>query len=229
MIRTTLAELFAFLRHPQPMEASGLNADGAVSRWLVLTAFQIGVLGLAVMPLIALWQKAFALSPPNAFEGLGPLALWGGAVLLAPVLEELFFRGWMSGTRRALALMAVVVAGLVLFVALGRGKPLVGGGILLATVIVASLAWWRMRRDKAVPQWFARHFGLLLYGTTALFAAMHLANYAVITLAAVPMVLPQFWSGLMFAHMRVRLGLLASTLNHIASNAIVLAVALAAG
>lgn len=229
MIRTTLAELFAFLRHPVPMEASGLNADGAMGRWLVLAVFQLGVLGLVIMPLIALWQKAFALSPPNAFEGLGPLALWGGAVLLAPVLEELFFRGWMSGTRRALALMVVVVAGLLLFVALGRGKPLIGGGILLVTIIVAGAIWWLKRRDKTRPQWFVRHFPLLVYGTTAIFAAMHLFNYATITLVAVPMVLPQFWSGLMFAHMRVRLGLLASILNHIASNAIVLSVALASG
>ena len=73
------------------------------------------------------------------------------------------------------------------------------------------------------------HFALLLYGTTAMFAAMHLFNYPTITLVAVPMVLPQFWSGLMFAHTRVRLGLLASILNHIASNAIVLAVALLGG
>lgn len=226
MIRTTLAELIAFLRRPVPMEASGLNDDGALSRWVVLAAFQIGVLGLVVMPLIALWQKAFALSPPNAFEGLGPLALWGGAVLLAPVLEELFFRGWMSGTRRALALMGVVLVGLTLFIAFGRGKPLAGGGILLITIVAAGVVWWRKRRDRSVPAWFSRHFALLVYGTTALFAAMHLANYASVTLAAVPMVLPQFWSGLMFAHMRVRLGLLASILNHIASNAIVLAVAL---
>ncbi|MBF9151231.1 CPBP family glutamic-type intramembrane protease [Novosphingobium jiangmenense] len=229
MIRATLAELFAFLRRPVPMAASGLNADGAIGRWLVLAAFQLGVLGLVVMPLVALWQKAFALSPPDAFEGLGPLALWGGAVLLAPVLEELFFRGWMSGTRRVLALMGVVVAGLLLFIAFGRGKPLVGGGILLATVAVAAGLWWRMRRDKAVPDWFSRHFALLIYGTTAIFAAMHLFNYPTITLVAVPMVLPQFWSGLMFAHIRVRLGLLASILNHIASNAIVLAVALSWG
>ncbi|OZA57164.1 MAG: hypothetical protein B7X78_09555, partial [Sphingomonadales bacterium 39-62-4] len=97
MIRSTLTELMAFLRNPRPMEATGLNADGAIPRWLVLSALQIAVLGLVVMPLILTWQKAFGLPSPNAFEGLSPLALWGGAVLLAPVLEELFFRGWMSG------------------------------------------------------------------------------------------------------------------------------------
>ena len=148
MIRATLVELFAFLRRPVPMEASGLNAEGAVPRWLVLATFQILVLGLGVMPLMLAWQKAFDLPSPDAFEGLGPLALWGGAVLLGPVLEELFFRGWMSGTRRVLALMGVVVAGLALFVALGRGKPLIGGVILLATVLAAAIVWWRLRRRR---------------------------------------------------------------------------------
>lgn len=211
------------------MQASGLQADGAIPRWLVLAAFQIGVLALVVMPLVAAWQKAFALSPPNAFEGLGPLALWGGAVLLGPVLEELFFRGWMSGTRRALWLMAVILAGLVLFAALGRGKPLVGGGILLATVVVAAIVWWRLRRRTDVPAAFVRAFPALFYCTTAIFAAMHLFNYPTITLVAVPMVLPQLWSGVMFGYMRVRIGLAGSILNHIASNAIMLTAALLAG
>ena len=177
MIRDLLAELLAFLRRPAPMQASGLQADGAISRWLVLAAFQIVGLGLVVMPVMLAWQKAFALPSPDAFEGLGPLALWGGAVLLGPVLEELFFRGWMSGTRRALGLMAVVVAGFGLFIALGRGKPLIGGGILLATVVVAAIVWWRMRRQTEVPAGFVRAFPAVFYGTTAIFAAMHLANY----------------------------------------------------
>lgn len=229
MIRTTLAELFAFLRRPIPMEASGLQADGAISRWLVLTAFQILSLGLVVMPVMLAWQKAFALPSPDAFEGLKPLALWGGVVLLGPVLEELFFRGWMSGSRRTLMLMVVVLVGLALFVAIGRGRPLVGGGILLVTVIVAATIWWRLRRRQDVPAWFLRAFPALFYGTTTIFAAMHLLNYPTISLLAVPMVLPQFWSGLMFGHMRVRIGLAGSILNHIASNALMLTAALLGG
>lgn len=229
MIRDLLAELLAFLRRPAPMQASGLQADGAISRWLVLTVFQILLLGFVVMPIMLAWQKAFALPSPDAFEGLGPLALWGGAVLLGPVLEELFFRGWMSGTRRALWLMAVAVAGLALFVALGRGKPLVGGGILLATVVVAAIVWWRLRKRTDVPAGFVRAFPALFYLTTAVFAAMHLFNYPSISLLAVPMVLPQFWSGVMFGHMRVRIGLAGSILNHIASNTIMLTAALLGG
>ncbi|NLR69849.1 CPBP family intramembrane metalloprotease [Novosphingobium sp. ERN07] len=227
MLRSTLNDLVAFLRNPRPMQADGLNTDGAIARWLVLAALQIAVLGVLVMPLILLWQKAFNLPSPNAFDGMSPLALWGGAVLLAPVLEELFFRGWMSGRPAALWLMGVLIAGLVLFAALGRGNALAAVAIVLLTLIAAGVAWWRTRGDRTVPGWFERAFPWLFYGGTIIFALMHVFNYPQVTLVVLPMVLPQFWTGLMLAHMRVRLGLFAAILNHIVSNAIMLTMALA--
>lgn len=224
-----LADIPAFLRRPRPMAAEGLNADGAIGRWLVLSGFQVAVLGLVVMPLILLWQTAFGLPAPTAFEGLGPLALWGGAVILAPVLEELFFRGWMSGRPAALWLMAVTVAGLALFVAVGRGRPLIGGSLLVAAAVAGGAGWWRKRRETAAPTWFAGAFPTLFYGATAIFALMHVFNYPAVSLLVAPMVLPQFWSGLMLGYIRVRQGLLAAILAHIASNAIMLSAALATG
>ncbi|HQS71001.1 MAG: hypothetical protein B7Y36_04205 [Novosphingobium sp. 28-62-57] len=229
MIRAALTEFAIFLRNPRPMSASGLNADGAVARWLVLSVLQIVVLGLVVMPLILAWQKAFGLPSPNAFDGLSPLALWGGAVLLAPVLEELFFRGWMSGRPAALWLTLVVIAGLGLFAAFGRGNPLAAGAIWLGTAIVAGAAWWRTRRDKQVSATFTRAFPVLFYLVTVLFALMHVFNYPHVSAVVLPMVLPQFWSGLMLGYIRVRLGLLAAILAHVASNAVMLTAALVTG
>lgn len=226
MLRHTLTDLATFLRNPRPMQAEGLNADGAIMRWLVLVSLQIAVLGLVVMPLILLWQKAFDLPSPDAFDGMSPLALWGGAVLLAPVLEELFFRGWMSGRPAGLWLMAVLIAGLALFVAFGRGDVLIAGAIAVSTLIAAVVAWWRTRRESVAPDWFVRAFPWLFYGGTMVFALMHVFNYPQVTWVVLPMVLPQFWTGLMLAHMRVRLGLPAAILNHIASNAVMLTAAL---
>ncbi|HQS95001.1 MAG: hypothetical protein B7X90_10420 [Novosphingobium sp. 17-62-19] len=229
MIRSTLTELMAFLRNPRPMEATGLNADGAIPRWLVLSALQIAVLGLVVMPLILTWQKAFGLPSPNAFEGLSPLALWGGAVLLAPVLEELFFRGWMSGRPAALWLTGIVIAALALFMMVGKGNPLATGAILLGTLIAAGVAWLLTRRIGGAPGWFMRVFPVMFYLVTALFALMHVFNYPQVSAVVLPMVLPQFWSGLMLGYIRVRQGLLAAILAHVASNAVMLTAASAAG
>lgn len=228
MIRTVLAELRSFFAHPAPQQASGLNAPGAIPHWALLTTIQVAVLGLMIMPLILVWQKAFALSPPNAFEGMGPLALWGGAVILGPVLEELFFRGWMSGTRRALTVMGVILVGFCIVVAL-RGNRTAVAITLVATLLAALVTLWIKRRDSHVPAGFGKVFPALFYGTTAIFAALHLFNYPAISLVAVPMVLPQFWSGLMFGHMRVKLGLQAGILNHIVSNAVMLGAALITG
>ena len=229
MIRPILTELLAFLRNPRPMQATGLNADGAIPRWLALSVLQILVLGFVVMPAILAWQSAFGLPSPNAFQGLSPFALWGGAVLLAPVLEELFFRGWMSGRPAALWLTGIVVAALAAFMAVGKGNPLATGAILLGTLIVAGVVWFRTRRVRVAPDWFTRAFPVLFYAVTALFALMHVFNYPQVSAVVVPMVLPQFWSGLMLGYIRVRQGLLAAILAHVASNAVMLTAALAAG
>lgn len=229
MIRAALTEFATFLRNPRPMLASGLNADGAVARWLVLSVLQIAVLGLVVMPLILTWQKAFGLPSPNAFDGLSPLALWGGAVLLAPLLEELFFRGWMSGRPAALWLIMIAIVGLALFAAFGWSVPWAAGVVVLATVTAAVVAWFRTRRNLQVPEAFTRVFPVLFYLVTALFALMHVFNYPQISAVVFPMVLPQFWSGLMLGYIRVRLGLLAAILAHVASNAVMLTAALATG
>lgn len=211
------------------MVAQGLNADGAIARWLVLSLGQIAVLGLVVMPLILAWKNAFGLASPSAFDGLSPLALWGGAVLLAPVLEELFFRGWMSGRRSALLITAVVLVGLAAFAVFGRGKPLVMAGIALVLLIAVGVVWFRLRKESEVSASFGRAFPVLFYLVTALFALMHVFNYPQVTLLVLPMVLPQFWSGLMLGYIRVRLGLLASILAHVLSNAVMLTAAMITG
>lgn len=225
-IPDAIADLLAFVRRPTLLEPRGLRAQGVLGHWAILTAVQIAVLGGVVVQIMLAWQKAFGLSAPNAFDGMSPLALWGGAVVLAPVLEELFFRGWQTGRPAALWLLGATVAGLALFVAFGKGNALAGGLILLATLAAAAIGWWRLRAQRTAPRWFARAFPAIFYGTVLLFAAMHLANYPNISLLAVPLVLPQAWSGLMFGYIRQRVGLLGAILTHVASNAVMLSLAL---
>ncbi|CAH0495199.1 hypothetical protein NVSP9465_00204 [Novosphingobium sp. CECT 9465] len=228
-VSATLTEPFGFWRHPRPMRPEGLRAPGAWRRWGLLTALQVGVLLGVVVQVMMLWQKAFGLPSPDAFDGLNPLALWGGAVLLAPVLEELFFRAWLGGLPRALWAMAAVVLGLALFVAVGKGSAVVGGGILVATVVVALGGWLRLRRRADWPRWFDRAFPVLFHVNAAIFAAIHLANYPKFTWVLIPMVLPQLWTGLMLGFIRLRIGLIAAMLTHVVSNAVTLGIALSAG
>ncbi len=228
-IGAIVTEPFAFWARPRLIAPTGLRMPGAWKHWALLTAMQVAVLLCVVVPIMLAWKNTFDLPAPNAFDGMGPLALWGGAVLLGPVLEELFFRAWLGGRRRALWALAATAAGLALFIALGRGNALAGGGILLATAIVAAAGWFWLRRREDRPGWFVRAFVWLFYANALVFAAMHLANYPEISLLALPLVLPQFWTGLMLGFIRLRIGLIAAILTHIVSNAVALGLALTTG
>lgn len=228
--RAALADFAQFLRRPQVLAPAGLRAAGNARTWLHLTLLSIAVLLGAILPLVRLWQGLFDLPDPEAFSNIPTLWLVPTVVLVAPLLEELLFRGWQSGTRRALWLLGCTVAALGGgAMALLPGRELAGLGVLVAAVLAGLIGWIWLRRHRTAMRGFARAFPLIFYLVAALFALMHLANYGRFTLAAVPLVLPQFWAGLMLGYLRQRIGLIGSIAAHAASNLLVIGVALATG
>lgn len=225
----TLSEPFAFWLKPRPMRPDGLFKPGAWRQWALLTALQVGFLLGVVVPVMLLWRQMFDLPSPDAFNGMSPLALWGGTIILAPILEELFFRGWLSGLPRALWAMGATLVGLALFILFGKVNALAGGGILLGAAVAVSGGWFWLHGKQDRPAWFDRAFPWLFHINALAFAVLHLANYPKFSLAAIPLVLPQFWTGLILGFMRLRIGLGAAILTHVVSNAIALSLAMAIG
>lgn len=219
--RTILADFAAFLRRPQVMQPSGLRTGSAVKTWATLTALSIGVLFGLVLPFITLWQSQFGLSDPEAFERFPKQWLLPAVVIGAPVLEELLFRGWHSGTRRALWLLACAFGGILM---LGMPERQMSGLALLAGALIAALAGAiALRRNPAPLAWFARGFPVIFYLASVLFALVHLGNYDKAGLIALPLVVPQLWAGLVLGYIRQRIGLIGAILAHAASNGLVLA------
>jgi len=151
-----------------------------------------------------------------------------GFLLLAPVLEELVYRGWLTGRVAALRFAvygftaeAIFIAAL--FVSEDMAMPLALGGVAVA---LAGLVQWSLTRtrDTAVPAWFKRHFHWFVWGSTLLFGLAHLGNYEALTSPlGVLVVLPQTIGGLLLAYTRTRLGLGAAMAHHAAYNAVFLA------
>lgn len=146
------------------------------------------------------------------------------SLLLAPLLEELLFRGWLSGRRAALRFALYGLAALALFMASLFAGPGAATALALAgvgTVIAGLVHWSRTRhRDREVPAWFIRHFGKFVWGSTLLFGLIHLGNYEPLTHPlGVLVVLPQTIGGLLLAYTRTRLGLMAAVAHHSAFNA----------
>lgn len=224
---TILRDAAQFLRRPVLMAPAGLRSAGAWQSLAVLAAFYLATQALVLLPLLKLWQASLALPAPDAFGKVPAGWLVPITVIAAPVIEETVFRGWLTGTRRALWLLGCLVAGLLLAMAPGLSLAVRLAG-LAATLVAAIAGGWRWRGGEPLPG-FARGFAAIFYLGAGVFAAIHLFNYPAISLAVVPMVLPQLWGGLLLGFTRLRLGLPASMLLHACANGALLALAAAAG
>jgi membrane protease YdiL (CAAX protease family) len=148
-------------------------------------------------------------------------------VLIAPVLEEVLFRGWLSGRPRALWLLVCALA-------LGgaatplKVEPAVKGGLMLALLLAMPVGWFLLRK-RATPAWFMRAFSVLFWITALVFGAVHLSNYPAPGPMALPFVLPQIWAGLVFGFVRMRVGLAGSMLTHAGANLIAILPSVLAG
>jgi membrane protease YdiL (CAAX protease family) len=225
--RGLLTDFASFLRRPQLLAPAGFKAPGNAKTWLYLTSLSIGVLLGLILPFIHLWQSLFDLPDPEAFDRVSKVWLVPIVVLIAPLLEELLFRGWQNGRRSALWLLACALAVFgALAMATVPGRELVALGVIIAAAVAGLIGWLILRRNRTPLAWFARAFPFIFYAMAALFALVHLANYDRITLAAVPLVLPQFWAGLLLGYVRQRIGLLGSIAAHASSNLITIGLAL---
>ena len=216
---TLLRDFAAYLARPRLTEPSGLGAPGAWRTGLLLLAFHLAVLLGVLSPLLGLWQSAMGLPAPEAFGAVSKGWLVPLVVLIAPVGEEIVFRGWLTGRVRALWLLGcAVVAGVLLAMVSYHVWEVPASFGVVAMGLIAPGGWWWLRR-RGVPAWFQAAFPVLFALSIVVFGLSHLSNYPRISWALVPMVLPQVWAGLVLSYARMRIGLPASMLIHAAANA----------
>jgi len=227
--RERLTDVARFARRPtyapQPM-AWGREAALAL---LLLLALDLAFGLLAVKALALLGRAGSGGAMPALVDSdLAPVVYWLEALIVAPVLEELLFRGWLTGRTAALQFGAWGMAAMaMLLVSLNLpakyADPLSNGAVIV--VIAALIQWGRTReRDTSVPAWFIRHFHWIVWGSTLLFGAIHFGNFERLTHPlGILVVLPQTIGGLLLAYTRTRLGLGAAIAHHAAFNVVFLA------
>lgn len=216
-------DIISFILRPRMMERS--------SGWTWITLLLVG--GIVAFDLGLDWMLKFWLERAdqtlfdlpelvNIERSLRAEIL--SLLILAPIVEEALFRGWMSGHRASLRFVA--------WGAFGFGLVLLSETpftdsfwvVLVAVGLLASafgfIQWIRTRnRDDDVPAWFARNFHWLVWMSALLFGGLHLFNYQDITgPIALLVVSPEILGGLLLAYSRVRFGLRAAILHHAAYN-----------
>lgn len=149
-------------------------------------------------------------------------------LIFAPIMEELAFRGWLTGRIAALRFGVYGMAAIGLLTASAFAADLYAIPMTLVGIALsfAGLIHWLATRDRetAVPAWFTRHFHWFVWGSTLLFGLIHLGNYEPLTHPlGLLVVVPQTIGGLLLAYTRTRLGLGAAMAHHAAYNAVFLA------
>jgi membrane protease YdiL (CAAX protease family) len=152
-------------------------------------------------------------------------------LLLAPVGEEVFFRGWLSGRPAHVWAVVILIPASLVLVLSRMGVPHIdqsvgwivfGGGLILALALA-----WRGRRQSP-GRFFQRHFLWFYLLSTLAFASVHLANFAEgNALILLPLTLPQLLLGLILGYVRVQFGLWAGVLLHAAHNSLFVGLLLA--
>lgn len=161
--------------------------------------------------------------PQPIDDDWGPWTTFLIVVLLAPPFEELMFRTWLSGERRAIILgIAPWLLLAVLFNAQLLGPLemqtilILSGCWLVSTIAMIALHWG----DRSKSQRFRRRFPYAFWLTAGAFGLMHVFNYEEpAAIGAVLMIIPQFTGGLVLGYVRVRYGMWANIAQHVTHNA----------
>lgn len=221
-LRAEWAALARFVARPRLPERTA-----PFSRRSLIALVRIYGLDLALMGVLALIASVVVSAglelPETALAGMeitAGLAL--DVILGAPLVEEVIFRGWLSGRKRHLAAIAVPILG-AFGVGVLSGTGVAGNGVWVIAIAVfcvglTILLFWT-GRDRQPVRWFSRAFPLLFWLSTIAFACIHLANFdAGARWVLLPLVLPQFLLGVLLGYLRVHYGLWASIALHALHN-----------
>lgn len=151
------------------------------------------------------------------------LAMFGLAVIVAPLIEEIIFRFPLKYRRGALVYGGIVVGMLGTGIAMNVGMifktaAFVGTGV---GILSYALMLYMNTGEEKLDQLSKKLFPFLFYASALVFAFAHISNYELpadrwyITPA---LVMPQFFLGLMLGYARIKYGLWAAIFLHALNN-----------
>jgi len=225
-LRARWADYAAFLRRPRLPDAPLARPLDA----LRTTAAMLALDAILMAGLMALVIAAMALGFDIARSSLADLKITfqiaAALVVLAPFMEEIVFRSWLSGrpghVLALLILLASAAFGAALSLGLVPGARGLSAPVAMALgAVLAGLALF-IFRGRGPMGWFRAIFPGLFWLSTLLFASAHLLNFPEENLAmALPLVLPQFVLATILGYLRVHCGLWSAMLLHMSHNGLI--------
>jgi membrane protease YdiL (CAAX protease family) len=225
-LHSTARDLLAFIRSPVIGARATWQDDRAVDvAWLfLLNCLIILAIATILFPMMMIFGVEMSSDMSDLFKRpVGQIMLF--VVVIGPILEELMFRIWISGTPRLLigflGLIAWLGGSLILnhFGLIGSGQ--IAAIILIAIISIAVLVGLIRFWKSSVPNFYIRIFPFVFWGQALLFGFVHIFNYAGDNpVALLPFILPQLVGGLIWGYARIRYGWWSNIVMHMAYNLI---------
>jgi len=228
--------MFAYLRRPYFPAGKDRVGEAQLKHLIQLLFFSLAMMIVLSGFVGAIITNVAGELPENANAAAGqesPAVLLFYGVILAPIVEEVIFRSWLGGRRACVLGLPILISLFAVAAAvIADVSPMVTFAIAAGlSVLVLALA----RQLNALPpaaqkdaRW--RLFPIAFYGSTVLFALLHLSNYqdglsSPIMLLAV---LPQALVGLILGYVRMRFGLVQAIIFHALYNFVLIGIFLMA-
>lgn len=166
----------------------------------------------------------------NQVSNYGLIDTLVSLIIIAPILEELAFRGWLTFNKMTVtfstAFLAFTLYTLMLqlsSVAPNSSTSTIIFGTLITVYIILAVAFNLLFIPVTVRLFFQKHFRALVYFSILGFAFLHLFNYQSLIQIwplAFLLILPQIIGASVLTFVRVRFGLIASIIAHSGFNLI---------
>lgn len=219
-----IVELLDFLRKPGVHR----TADQPRSRrlatgiWLFLASLAVtAIFALLTLPLVLVAEAGPSTALRQTFSN-SLLAVVVAVVIVGPLIEELIFRGWLTGTWRSLAgnalFLAIFYGGAALMSELDVGPA---GVKSLGLVALGLAVVWLLRPlgSRARVPGYDRIFPFLFWGQGIIFGLLHYQNFSAASpILAVMMTLPLIVCAWLWGYARIVLGIGGAVLLHAAYN-----------
>ncbi|HWL94923.1 MAG TPA: CPBP family glutamic-type intramembrane protease, partial [Phycisphaerae bacterium] len=159
-----LSGFVAFLRHPRLDQNldTGIISRVALSFWLLVFSFVVtAIFALLALPLIVSSSASPGDNLRNVF-GQSAISVIVIVVILGPLIEEMMFRGWLTGTIPALAgsalFLAIVFGGSWLVRHLIPDAPVLGAQAGVAALGLSAFYATQRKEVEVHPAWYKRAF-----------------------------------------------------------------------
>jgi len=152
--------------------------------------------------------------PENKIETSGFFIIIG-IIVLAPIIEEVFFRLWLKPLYINYLLLLFILVCVVVLSFLKKQFLVTG---ITGFLIIALTFLLAGKKIKAIQRFVLKYFKYLFFLSALMFGLVHLFNIehlSIVALVVSPvLILPQFVAGLFLGFIRMKFGIFYSILFH---------------